>query len=217
MKKNEERWFKIDIAAKFYCNLQPIPKDDYIMEISIRKDAMDANSGTDSYRFKMVGCKNCPWDQNSDIHIICNPGNYDLHVAETNRRCGIEQIMIRLCLNEAKIHQVNYKRNEAMITLKTFNANKEWVKDMCQKIVYLPKLPEPFSLATINMQSAISSNFNWTFIKSSDSMVYPGAKAVATEHLIDLYDGNGGILKDNKIVDIKEMNLFFCLMKYPAT
>ena len=217
----EVRMFQIDISRKIYCRLNPNQEDKKIVEIKIRKIGPNSNNCKDCSRFEMDG-------EETDVYLSCKPGNYDVNVEGPASGCGISQILIQLCMNEPRIHEIKYNGNQAMklleadyLELNNLNwLSVDWVKSNCKKIIYLDNLDKPLSLVSLYLKAAILSQFKLTLIKLLDSKMYPSTGAIATKDLLKRYYGIGGVVKYYKVINVqgtfKGLNVrqwFFC---YPC-
>ena len=203
MTRDDVRTFQIDKSRKIYCGLSPKQENTNIIEIQIRKIGLDMNNCKDCSQFQMVG-------EESDVYLACRPGNYHVNIQGTASGCGISKIFIQLCLNEPKIHEVQYIANQAM----NFQGT-DWVRAHCKKIVYLDNLNKPSNLVSLYLEATILSQFKLTFIKLLDSslQMYPINDVYKTKDLLKRYYGMGGMVNYDKVINDQGRQWFFC---YPC-
>ena len=201
MTRDDVRTFQIDKSRKIYCGLSPKQENTNIIEIQIRKIGLDMNNCKDCSQFEMVG-------EESDVYLACRPGNYHVNVQGPASGCGISKILIQLCLNEPKIHEVKYIGNQAMNFL-----GPDWVTAHCKKIVYVDNFKKPLNLVALYLEATILSKFKLTMMKLPNSKMFPSNGAIKTKDLLKRYYGIGGMVKHNKVIKGWGRQWFFC---YPC-
>ena len=200
MKIGKIRTFKIDISKKIYCGEKP-KEGSKAIKIEIRKVGLNSNDCRDCSQFEMVG-------KERDVYLTCKPGYFHVNVKGPTVGCGISQILIQLCLNEPNIHEVKYNGNQAMRVLKIDNILR--VSGICKKIVYMDDLVKPLNMASLYLKAAILGKFNFAFIKLLNLNIFPSSGFIPTELLLEKYDGMGGMVNDDKIVNVEGTQWFFC-------
>ena len=71
-------------------------------------------------------------------------------------------------------------------------------------------LVKPLNLASLYLKAAILSKFNFAFIKLLNKDTFPSRGFDPTELLLEKYDGMGGMVNDDKIVNVEGTQWFFC-------
>ena len=223
MKTNEIRKFKLDKKRKKACKL---PED----QISIRKTA-DSNDLT----FEVVKYE-------KDAYITCSPGYINYITADgITRECGIGTFLMKLCLNEEKIHNVaNNNENEAVKSIdalvdlckedelcnEKYIQNKiimleKWISSDCSKIISLHMTADPKNRGHLYMKSSLDTGFTKMFIKivqeNLDWDLYPRDDCHSVEVLNERYNDDGEMVEGDNKVEVFDQDWFFCLPKSPAT
>jgi len=109
-----------------------------IIEIEIKKERSEqlvlGEIIIQSSKFRMIS-------SDAEVFVNCNDGFIDnLKTKGPAEDCGIEEILIQLCMNEAEIHNVDRKKNDGFLVVKNWALYKlkEYiqeceVKDLCRK------------------------------------------------------------------------------------
>ena len=148
-----------------------------------------------------------------------------MNVEGKEQGCGIAQILIQLCLNEAKIHEVTYSGNQALELLQAYYAPNEYAveveraKAFCKKLVAVENLVKPLYLAFLYLDGAILSGFSRTFIMLSNDEVYPSSGFTPggpTSDLYESYNGDGGMYEKGEVINVHDTNWFFCFPSYKS-
>ena len=156
-----------------------------------------------------------------NMYIDCHPGFIDKPVIARDsivrkiQGCGIGTILIKLCMNEKKIH--NAKRNRKNTALKSlgpkFKKTMNWMKSHCSKVVML-KMDKP--VASMFFKSAKLFGFSIVvikrWVKTSTEELYPHA-APCNIHEIATNYKNGRMDIDGRSVMVtgKDHEWYFCL------
>ena len=149
-------------------------------------------------------------------YIDCQPGHIKyIRVDPELQGCGIGTILIKLCMNEKKIH--NVKMNRKNIALKSllpeFKKTMNWIKSHCSKVVML-KMDKP--VASMFFKSAKLFGFSIVvikrWVKTSTEELYPHA-APCNIHEIATNYKNGRMDIDGRSVMVtgKSHEWYFCL------
>ena len=222
----ETRTFKIDKRQKKDCGLS----GENVVEVEIKKEQSIIFASS----FRMMNPK-------AKAYIHCDYGYVSyLEVQGKAKKCGIGKILMQLCLNEEKIHNVEANnKNEALNrmdvyiedckekescrkndqVLERFQNLKEWITSHCSKLIYLEMQAEPKSAAHVYFTSAMASGFAEMFMISEDAilsphqeiMFYPKEGPCAVKTLQEQYSDEGYIKKTM----VWGMNWFFCHPKKP--
>ena len=150
-----------------------------------------------------------------DVYLTCKPGYFHVNVKGPTKGCGISQILIQLCLNEPNIHEVQYNGNQAVKIIETddfgsFFDLKLMVNGLCKKIVFTRNLVKPLNMASLYLKAAILGKFNFAFIKLLNLNTFPSSGFIPTELLLEKYDGMGGMVNNDKTVNVEGTQWFFC-------
>ena len=220
MQDGQTRKFKIDKTKKKNCKLP----GEKIVEIEIKKE---------NEFFRMVNAEN-------QVYVQCEAGYVpSLIVRGKADQCGIGKILMQLCFNEDKIHNVARKdANKAInkmnkyirdcqkvATCKDENLKRlrKWIKSYCSKIIYLEMFAEPMTAAHVYFKSAMASGFIEMFILSNDEEVhpsevesYPKEGPCSVEMLQESYTDDGHMEVDGgEKTLVWGSNWFFCYPKEP--
>ena len=221
MTVGEVRAFKIDREIKPDCGLT-------VNEIKIKKQ--NALSDRDGYHFNMVG-------HESEVSIDCEPG-FVSHLEAKGRAegCGIGKMLMNLCFNENKIHNVaNKEENKAIAMLDELKdemdrwcklnptlCNEEqagkvqkWANNQCSKLLYLGMSSKPKSKAHVYFNSAIASGFDYMFIDLNNEMFYPKTGPCSVKTLKERYNDDGDMVDGDDRVKAHGQIWFFCQPKTP--
>ena len=214
MELGETRTFKIDKLSKPNCKLE----ED---EISIQK----TEEKKDSYSFSMSL-------RNARSFIRCFPGEVkNVKVSPKAENCGIGKILMKLCLNEEQIH--NVENNDISLALKAMKSYKTfpsiekmetWIKSSCKKLLFLMITSTPKSKGHLYFNSALETGYTEMFF-ALDKEFYPEEGGCSVEALQKRYTDDGHItdndgtpvrvLGDDKI-KVFAKNWFFCQPKNPT-
>ena len=217
MRTGERRVFKIDAFSTRSCGLKPTTENSNVITVTVIKEERPANNdGFESgMYFKVIGS-----GEDDSIELSCKPGK--IHEVKFkgqaeiwSQGCNIPVILIQLCLNEAKIHQVKYPDNLTMRSLRAHDKIRRWALSKCKKIVMLDDLSKK-RMGTIYLRGAILSNFDKGFILLSTG-TYPPEGHACTKDLLGRY-GNGDMATEEndktiKVVDVWNAPWFFCRSK----
>ena len=161
-------------------------------KIKIKKEALIDDI---AFEFTMV-------EPELDAEVTCRAGNVvSLEVTEIAQRCGIGQILMQLCFNEERIHNVVNMQNAAVEKIKYSKLPKaeqmgEWVKSKCKKIVSLTMNTKKAAAAHVYFNSALDSGFTEMFIALKDEF-YPKDGPGSVRLLKERYTDDG-YMKDNE-------------------
>ena len=162
-----------------------------------------------------------------DVYLDCHPGLVDKPEVVAKRPknvegCGIERILIGLCMFEKKIHNTKLNRkNKALNSLKQFPKFKKemkWMKSQCSKVVMLKTGAN--GVYTWNylkqfLEDAVRFRFTLMVIKVNQPRVrealYPKNGACDTQELATYYRG-GNMNLDGPSVTVTGIGneWFFC-------
>ena len=162
MGEDETRIFEID-KRKPDCAFEGT-------EINIRKTAMSNPQTKVVYRvyLKVVG-------HEDDAYIDCMPGFVDqLRVQGSLEGCGVGKMLMKLCLNEKNIHNVQNNEDtkvmrdikKSVLELSEENEEKlskldKWASSVCSKLVYLIMVARRESgKAHVHFNSALESGYS---------------------------------------------------------
>lgn len=200
MINNEIRKFKIDRNKNKECR---------IASLKIKKE----ERGTNEVKFSALS---------SDAYVICKSGQVTRLETLGRKKCGIGTMLMRLCFNEMRIHNVRNNNNNAALSLikkiaksdKILNAKKveEWAKSYCEKVVRMTVTCRPESDARVLFSSAIASDYTEMFFKIPNAF-YPKEGRGLVEELKERYSDEGNMLEtdgtNNKVRVWGEI-WFFC-------
>ena len=217
---NEERNFDIDKTKKENCRF---PSD----EITVRKTAWP---NEEKRVLKVVGYEN-------DAYVEYFPGYVQqLYARGKTQGCGIATILMKLCLNEESIHNVeNNEENRAVTTVKHWAETckfedsckeedhkeliktlEEWSSSKCSKMVYLLMQAKPKIGAHVYFNSAIDTGFSQMFIKIKTEEMYPKNGPCSVKTLKGRYNEDGDMVEGEDEVFVYGKPWFFCTPKSPA-
>ena len=161
-------------------------------------------------------------------YINCFPGEVDfLFTAGIAQNCGVGKILMKLCLNEEKIHNVeNNEENDAMSDLKLSadlsknDVFKKFVKNIetdCSKLIYLMMTADVPSKGHIYFKSAEESGYSQMFIETQapGKETHPKSGTCSVSELAKLYNDDGYIIDGDDKVYVRGKAWFFCLPKKP--
>ena len=159
------REFEIDKNKKKNCKLLVV--DDKI-KIKIKKQQ---NNENEEYFFRMIETD----AKVAGAFIACEAGHVpSLRVDGKAQECGIGKMLMLLCLNEEKIHNVVIENdnNKAMSVIESYSRTKvpkakemeKWAKSKCEKIFSLIMTAEPPTAAHVYFNSALDLGFTEMFI-----------------------------------------------------
>ena len=205
MKHNEIRKFKIDQNRYKDCKISSLKiKKEERSETEIKFVAVEIatdthNVNTKTYKVKLI-CKS------GEITALETARNMMKHA----RKCGIGTMLIRLCFNELRIHNVKNNINNAAVALikqysqinqvthTHLNARKleKWVKSSCEKAVRMTVTCDPKSDASAFFSSAIASEYTEMFFVLHDKF-YPKDGRGLVQDLMKRYTDDGNILESD--------------------
>ena len=214
MKMDETRNFKIDKKKNTKCRL---PND----KIKIKKEEVNEYV----YSFTMV-------ENDADAFVVCHAGLVtELSVSDDAKQCGIGTMLMQLCFNEKKLHNVaDNDNNVALSLINEYSASnvmsiakdiEEWVDSKCKKILKLTMAASPASAARVYFKSALASGFTEMFI-ALDSEFYPKEGPCSVGELEKRYTADGymqdkeGHNGHNDKVKVFGEYWFFCKPKTPT-
>ena len=181
---NEIREFKIDRNKHKECR---------IASLKIKKE----EKGTNEIKFSAVS---------SDAYVSCKSGQVTRLETLGRKKCGIGKMLMRLCFNEIRIHNVRNNNNNAALSLienivktnEILNAKKveEWVKSYCDKVVKITVTFRPASDARVLFRSAIASDYTEMFFKIPNEF-YPKEGRGLVEELKERYTDEGNMLEND--------------------
>ena len=244
MADDEIRTFQIDITLKQKCKLEATRNTAKIVKVRIKKtnlgrsslkyqliekdttekDTTETPTQKDTTTVKDTTETDTEKDtttvKDTTAYLICKPGYYDLKIKECGLSCGIAQILIQLCLNEENIHDVKNKENQAMSFIRP--GGQTWIRKHCKKIAYTGNKENLslwgfvgiYKLVSSILQAAILSQFDDTLIKLPNLNSYPPEGFTFITDLLGRYDGKEGMVKDGKLVNIKNSKWFFCFRNW---
>ena len=212
MALDEIRTFRIDKELKPNCGL--LEKD-----IKIRKQrAIYTTTNPEGYHFNMVG-------HERDVSIECEPGFVShFEVKGPAQGCGIGKMLMKLCFNEEKIHNVaNKDKNFAVGQLEELKNEMErfgdgnlatevqkWVGSHCSKLLYLVMSAKPKTAAHVYFNSAMDSKYTYMFIDKDSEEYYPKEGPCPVETLKDQYNEKGEMVNGKHVVRAHGQGWFFC-------
>ena len=200
MINNEIREFKVDRNKHKECR---------IAGLKIKKE----EKSTNEIKFSAVF---------SDAYVSCKSGQVIRLETLGRKKCGIGEMLMRLCFNEIRIHNVRNNNNNAALSLienivktnEIVNAKQveEWVKSYCEKVVKMTVTCRPASDARVLFDSAIASDYTEMFFKIPNEF-YPKEGRGLVEELKERYTHEGNMLESdgtNKNVKVWGEIWFFC-------
>lgn len=157
---------------------------------------------------------------------VCNSGLVtELDVSEDAQQCGIGTMLMRLCFNEKKLHNVvDNDKNVALSLMKQYSESNEmalaqemetWVNSNCKKILKLTMAARG-AKARVYFKSALASGFTQMFI-ALESEFYPQNGPCSVDELAKRYTDDGYMTdkegeSDDKVRVFGEF-WFFCKPK----
>ena len=192
MKNNEIRKFKIDQNRYKECRLASLKiKKEEKSEIEIKFFAVE--TAADAYANCMSG----------EITALETARN----MMKQAKKCGIGAMLMRLCFNELRIHNVKNNANNAAVTLiehlskknEYLNARKleEWVKSSCEKAMIMTVTCSPKSDARVFFSSAIASDYTEMFFVLPKNEFYPKEGQGSVQDLMKRYTDDGNIVESD--------------------
>ena len=166
-----------------------------------------------------------------DAYVLCSPGYvHYLSAKGKTTDCGIGKILMKLCLNEENMHNVENKENEAITDIQDWIDDckreksckdhedkliklQKWVNTECSKIVGMHMSSDPKTKAYVYFNSALESHFSKMFIQIGVHDMYPKDDCRSVLVLKDRYNGNGEMVNGNDKVSVYLENWFFCKPK----
>ena len=208
----ETRIFQIDKKKYLKCRLAEneieILKDDYF--------------GQDNPGFIVV--KNV-----ASADVECRPGSInDIRVSEEARECGIGTMLMQLCLNEEKIHNVaENDKNQGLNLIRELSETnavpnakevESWVDSNCEKLVSLDMTCRIPPSAHVFFSSALASGYTemiFALINISEySKFYPLKFPGSVQEMKEHYTDDGYILEsDGNKVKVRGEIWLFCQPK----
>ena len=152
-------------------------------------------------------------------YIDCQPGHIKyIRVDPELQGCGIGTILIKLCMNEKKIHNVKMNRkNIALKSLKIlkFKKTMNWIKSHCSKVVMLKMKYETHFLASMLFKSAKQFGFSILVIKRQESRepptLYPKAGPCNIHELATNYKNRKMDIDGSSVPVVGDnMEWYFC-------
>ena len=205
----ETRTFQIDKKKYLKCRLAEneieILKDDYF--------------GQDNPGFIVV--KNV-----ASADVECRPGSInDIRVSEEARECGIGTMLMQLCLNEEKIHNVaENDKNQGLNLIRELSETnavpnvkevESWVDSNCEKLVSLDMTCSIPPSAHVFFSSALASGYTEMFfaliMRSRRSEFYPSKIPGLVKDMKERYNDNGYIVEsDGNEIKVAGEMWYFC-------
>ena len=229
MEVDATREFEIDKTLKPNCPLAKDVQGNAIITIQKKLDnTYVPPSLRKRIRYQFVMSERDAW-----ASIRCHSGKVPmLKVSPKARDCGIGKILMQLCLNEEKIHNVDDNDNNlALLELNhlslIFRLGQEmesWVKSKCERILYLQMVANPKKAAHVYFKSAFDSGYTEMFV-ALDEEFYPREGPCSVMALKERYTDDG-YMKDNDgtpidgtvgddTFNVFGKEWFFCKLKVP--
>ena len=207
MKNNEIRKFQVDKNRYKECRLSSLKiKKEEKSETEIKFFAVE--TAADAY----VNC------MSGEITALETARN----MMKQAKKCGIGTMLMRLCFNELRIHNVKNNANNAAVTLiehlskknEYLNARKleERVKSSCEKAVIMTVTCNPKSDARVFFSSAIASDYT-EMIFVLENEFHPKEVRGLVQDLMKRYTDDGKILESdgtNNNIKVWGEIWFFC-------
>ena len=209
MKNNEIRKFKIDQNRYKECRLSSLKiKKEQRSETEIKFFAVKTAA------VAYVNCKS------GEITALETAGNKMKQL----KKCGIGTMLMRLCFNEIRIHNVENNVNNAAVTLIEHYSKKneylnartleQWVKSSCENAVRMTVTCNPKSDARLIFISAVASDYTeMFFVLENEKEFYPKEGRGLVQDLMKRYTDEGNILESdgtNNNVKVWGEIWFFC-------
>ena len=199
MAVGESRTFIID-SNKPKCKMKE-------NEITIKKTLLKSSSNNRKFNVEVY-----------NAFINCFPGEINfLWTKGITEGCGIGKILMRLCLNEENIHDVDEELDENLamahirkLAMPGHELLEKWATVDCSKIVYLGMSPDPIDSAYVYFISARESGFDQMVITIDKVGIYPKSGPCSVETLQKRYD-NGNMVEGDDIVQVIDQDWFFCV------